>query len=143
MSNPANTFVAKSAVFASVNLTDLLDLADGETGNPVELTTDNAQTVNGHYVDSIKGSIQVTVSDNELRTNAAIFIGKTGSLVVAYGRRSQGKGFVSAHTHSVTYANSQLVGIQQQAGVTGHGNLVLTFVAYDPAGTAVSSQAVA
>lgn len=143
MASPGKTSIAKSAVFAGWTITDLLSLTDGETGNPVEMTTDNAQTVNAHFVDSIKGSIVVTMSDLEQRTNAACFIGKTGSLAVGYGQRTQGKGFVNAHTLTVTYANAQIVDIRQEAGVTGTGQLVVTFAAYDPAGTAVASAAVA
>lgn len=143
MGSPGKTSVAKSAVFAAYTMTDLLDISDGEGGNPVEMTTDNAVTVNAHFVDSIKGQIQITLSDPEQTTNAVMFVGKTGSLVVAYQQRTQGKGFVSAHTLTITYANAQLINIQRQAGVTGTGTLVLTFVAYDPAGSAVATYGVA
>lgn len=150
MSNPGLTSIAKSAAFVAnsvtANFTDLLSLTDGEGGSPVDMTTDNAQTVNAMFVDSIKGSIQITVADMEIQTGAgaaALVIGATGSLTVLYARRSQGKGFVSAHTLTVTYANAQLRGIQREAGVTGAGRMTLSFEAYDPAGTTVATKAVA
>jgi hypothetical protein len=150
MANPANTFVAKSATFvansATAALTDLLELGDGESGSDTDVTTDNAQTVNGMYVDSIKGQIAATVTDNELITGsgaAALKVGATGSLTVLYARRAAGKGFVSAHTMTITYANAQLKSIQRAAGVVGTGKMTLMFGAYDPAGSAVSTAAVA
>ena len=143
MANPGKTSVAKSAVFAGWTMTDIVDISDGEGGSPVEMTTDNSLTVNAMFVDSIKGTIQITLSDPEQSTNASCVTAKTGSLVVAYQQRTQGKGFVAAHTLSVTYANAQLQTIQRHAAVTGTGTLVLTFTAYDPAGAAVSTIAVA
>jgi hypothetical protein len=150
MSNPGLTSLAKTAAFTAnsvtANLTDLLGLTDGEGGDAMNLTTDNAQTVNAMFVDSIQGQIVVTCSDIELTKGsgaAALVIGATGSLVIAYARRTQGKGFVSGHTMTITYANAQLRGIQREAGVTGTGKLTLTFGAYDPAGSAVQTAAVA
>ena len=143
MANPGKTSVAKSVVFAGWTMTDLLEVTDGEGGSPVEMTTDNALTVNASFMDSIKGAITVTLSDQEQSTNAACFVGKTGSLAVAYQQRTQGKGFVAAHTLTVTYANAQIQSFQKHAGVTGTGTLQITFIAYDPAGAAVSSAAVA
>lgn len=148
MSNPALTSIAKSATFtpsggSAWNFTDLMDLDDGESASTVDVTTDNAVTVNGMFVDSIKGDISITCSDFEHTTNAGAVIGSTGSLVVRYDRRAQGKGAVSSHTLSVTYANAQVRDIKRRAGVTGTGTITVSFGAYDPAGLTVKSAAVA
>lgn len=150
MSNPGNTSLAKTAAFTAnavtANFTDLQSISDGEGGSQVKLTSDQAQTVNGSFVDSIEGSIEIVVADPEIIAGAgaaALVIGATGSLVVAYARRAQGKGQVSGHTLTVTYSNAQLINVRREGGVTGMGRMTLSFSAYDPAGTAIATKAVA
>ena len=69
MGNPANTFTAKSAAFVAnsttLNMTDLIHAKDAEGGDLVKATTDQAQTVNGAFLDSIVGEINITVTDDE------------------------------------------------------------------------------
>ncbi len=148
MSSPASTNVATSAIFTPSGgspwtISDLVEQDDGETASVTKVTTDAAQTVNGMYVDSIEGNINVTATDMENTTNAGAVIGTTGSLAIKYTRRAAGKGGVSGHGLTVTYANAQLHDIRRHAGVTGTGTITFVFGAYDPAGSAVKSAAVA
>lgn len=147
MGNPANTFTAKSAAFVAnsttLNMTDLIHAKDAEGGDLVKATTDQAQTVNGAFLDSIVGEINITVTDDELSTNAAAVVGAVGSLTVLYQRRTQGKGWISGHTLTVTYANALLQRIERDAANVQMGTMVLSFVGYDPAGTSINTKAVA
>jgi hypothetical protein len=144
----ARTHLAKTAAFTPAggslwSMTDLVDIDDGENGSAVDLVTDASQTVNGMFVDAIKGEITVVCKDLAHTINAGCAIGATGSLVVAYGLRTIGKGFVSGNTLSVTYANAQLRDIRRRGSVTGDGTISFVFGAFDPSGTAVKSAAVA
>ncbi len=142
------THLAKTVGFTPAggslwSITDLVDVDDGESGSPVDLVTDASQVVNGMFVDAIKGQITVIAKDLAHSTNAGAAIGATGSLAVAYGLRTIGKGFVSANTLTVTYANAQLRDIRRRAGATGDGTIEFVFGAFDPSGTSVASKAVA
>lgn len=148
MSSSARTHIAKTAAFtpsggSAWNITDLVDADDGESGSPTDLVTDGAATVNGMFVDAIKGTITIISKDLSHTTNAGAVIGATGSLVIGYGLRTIGKGFVSGNTLSVTYANAQVRDIRRRASATGDGMFEIVFGAFDPSGSAVKSSAVA
>jgi hypothetical protein len=143
----AVTHVAYSAGFTPSGgslwtIGDLVDIADSESGNMTELTTDNSLVVNGMFVDSNRGEITVTAKDMTGTTNAGAVIGTAGSLAIKYAKRSAGKGFVSSFYLTVTYANAVLRSISRQAGVTGEGTLVLVFGAYGTDGSTIKTAAV-
>lgn len=149
MSNPGNTSLAKAASFvansATAAFTDLLSITYSEGGSAVELTTDNAATVNAMFQDSIKGAITVTCSDPELIAasfSAALSGGATGPLTISFGRRAAGKGQVSGHTLAIVFANAQFQGHTTESAVVGSGHIAFTFGAYDPAGVAVSTKTI-
>lgn len=144
----ARTHLAKTAQFTPAggsawNITDLADLDDGESANAVNLVTDAAATVNGMFVDAIVGEISIIAKDLAHSINAGAAIGATGALVIAYGLRTIGKGFVTSNALTVTYANAQLRNIRRRASVTGDATFEITFGAFDPSGSSVKTAAVA
>ncbi len=144
----AITHLAKSAAFtpsggSAWNLTDLADLADGESGDISELVTDNSQVVNGMFANAIKGDISITCKDLSHSINAGCAIGSVGSLAIRYGKRAAGKGLVASADVVVTYANAIVKDIRRNAGVTGDGTFSVVFGAYGTDGSTVKTASVA
>jgi hypothetical protein len=143
----AVTHIAYSAVFTPAggsawNITDLLDISEGDGGNVTELTTDNSQVINGKFIDSISGKITLQSSSLAHTTDAAAVIGAVGALVVKYAKRSAGKGNVASNYLTVTYASVMLESMARHGGAVGASSLSIEFGAYGTDGSTFKSAAI-
>lgn len=141
------SYIAIAAAFtpsggSSTPITDLEHVDYGESGQEVDMTTDASITVNGMFLDSIKGEITVQTSDlTLLEASNAFVMGTTGSLLITYGKRQKGVGIISGSNRTLTCANAQVRSITPGAGATGASVINIRFGAYDPAGASVRTWA--
>lgn len=118
---------AKSATFASVSLTPIQQISVKEGGQTTDLTGDAAAAVAAVFVDQIASDVTVESSDIALGNNASVEVGDTGSLVVIYEQRADGKGAAASPNKTLTFANAVLVGKDFSAGTDGKGSFTATF----------------
>jgi len=120
----ANAFRAKSVSFGGTAILGVTDVNTGESGNATDLMTDGSSVVTAIFVDSIAGTVTVTTTD--FTRAKAITIGQTGSLVVTYEIRAEGKNAGTGNAVA-TYANAVVTDNNPQAGTNGNGAATITW----------------
>lgn len=122
------SYRAKTASFASVSLLPLLSVSVDESGQATGLDADANAYSQATFVDGIAHTVDVTVSDVALIQNTALEIGDTGSLVVTFEKRADGRGAASTSPNKIgTWANAVLVSKRTQAGAGGNSDVVFSF----------------
>ena len=96
----AVTWGIKSAAFTPsggsvVNLTDCTDIKFRDSINLQELLTDNNININLAFGTGGKTELTITSTDTSLAWGSTITPGIVGSLVLVFGKRAGGKGYVS------------------------------------------------
>jgi hypothetical protein len=117
-----------STAITSVQSVDVQESALSET----TLHTDAADAAQAHFIDGINHTITVTSADPEIGQGWTI--GDTGSLVIVYKDRANGRGD-AAGTNTSTYANAVLTAKGDGVPHNGQATLTLTFRAVDPSGS--------
>lgn len=122
------SYRAKTATFAAVALSPLLDATIDESGQASGLEADANPYSQATFVDGIAHTVDVTVTDVALIQNTALEIGDAGSLVVTYEKRADGRGAAGTSPNKIgTWANAVLISKRTQAGAGGNSNVVFSF----------------
>lgn len=138
----AVTYAVKSATFKSTSITDIESVENSVSGSPVVLSTDaSTGFANGLHMDMIQGGITISSSNTALENEANFAVGATGSLVLTFGKREQGKGFVSGQDKTATFPAATVTDQRNSAGSTGKGSFTLTLTAVSDSSNALVTYA--
>lgn len=132
----AVTWGIKSASFTPaggslVNITDLTDIRFRDSINLQELLTDNNTNVNLIFGTGGKTELTLTSSDTSLAWGTTTPPGTAGSLVLVFGKRAAGKGYVSAADKTLTAANAVIGERTGAAATAAAGSVEFNFTAFD------------
>ncbi len=124
-------FRAKSATFASVNITDLTQMSVRSGGQSYDLVGDASANVLDVFVDGIASDITVSSNDCTFQGNASIEVGDSGSLVTTFEKRASGRAAAGSgdKVHTIT---AVVVSKSFDAGTNGIGVGTFTFRAAGP-----------
>lgn len=121
----SNAFVALSATFASGGIDGITDISASMNGTTVDLLTDAQTSIEAVFVDAAVADISITATDiGEL---ASLIPGDTGSLVIVFQHRKEGRGAAVSGNKTGTCATAVLVGVSAAANTAGVGAATLTF----------------
>lgn len=129
------TFTPTAGVLETFS--DLTDISFKNSIQLQELLTDN--NINVNFVFGTGGKTEVTLksTDTSIAWRSTSPPGTPGILVLVFGKRAAGKGYVSAGNKTFT-ANNAVIGEQSgAAGASSAGSSDFPFTCYDPAGTGI------
>lgn len=115
-----NAYRAKSATFASTARLGLQSLKVTANGQTTDLVTDAVDTVQAVFVDALAAEVSAVVTDvsgvNSLKP------GDTGSLVVVFEKRAEGRAAAGSGNVTATFANAVVTTSDIDSAVTGIGS---------------------
>lgn len=128
----ANAYRLKSATFAATAILGCTDFSIKDGGSASDLSTDASPTITAVFVDQIV--TEITISSTDVARASATHPGDTGSLVLVFQLRAEGKG-AAAGDKTATMATATLIDVGAKAGTNGIGAVDYTFKCSGPAGT--------
>lgn len=113
------------------NFTDLTDMSFDDSINLQELLTDNNVNINLIFGTGGKTEVTIKSTDGSLGWRSTSSPGTAGILVLVFGKRAAGKGYVAAADKTFT-ANNAVVGKRAvSASASSAGSLDIPFSCYD------------
>ncbi len=120
------------------NITDLTDVSFDDDINLQELLTDNNTNINLIFGTGGKIVFAIKSTDTSIAWRTTSVPGTQGALVITFGKRAAGKGYVSGANKVMTATNSVLGKRSGMASAAQSGTSDFTFTAYDNAGVLIS-----
>lgn len=138
----AVTWGIKSATFTPAGgsletFNDCTDLSFDDSINLQELLTDASINVNFVFGTGGKTEVSIKSTDSSIAWRSTSPPGTAGSLVMVFGKRAAGKGYVGASDKTFTAANAVLGKRTGSGSASSAGAVDLSFTCYDPAGTGI------
>ncbi len=121
-----------------VNITDCTDVSFDDDITLQELLTDNNTNINLIFGTGGKTSFTIKSTDTSIAWVSTITPGTAGALVLVFGKRKAGKGYVSGGNKTLTASNSVLGKRTGSAASGPAGSSDFNFTAYDNAGVIFS-----
>lgn len=143
-----NTFSIKftPAGGSEIDITSFQNFEETDEGNTTLLQTDAARTITAAYRDAKHKFVNITTTDEEFnnKNGAGNFeSGKVGKLVVVKKAKANGGAPTEVRVITETFNNVMIVGVSSGVPSQGNATVVIQGVAFDPAGIAVKTVAIA
>ncbi len=117
---------AKTAVFNSVNITDLTRLNVRKGGQSYDLVGDASADVLDVFVDNIASDLTVASNDIAFNDGASIEVGDAASLVIVFEKRATGSAAAGGGNKTLTIT-AAVTASDFEAGTNGIGAGSISF----------------
>ncbi len=126
----ANAYRAKSCNFASSAKLGVISIETTINGNTTDLNTDAALSVTAVFVDALVAD--VTVGVTAIDGTTGLTPGDTGSLVVVFEKRAEGRSPAGSGNLTATFANAVVTSVKSDGPAAGHGSATVTWRCSNP-----------
>lgn len=132
-----NAYRALSATFASGAKLGLQSCKVAVNGQTTDLVSDGVDSVRAIFVDALVHDVSISASD--LSVLETLKPGDTGSLVIVFQKRAEGRAAAGSGNLTCTLANSVVTSVDIDSGTTGIGTGNVSFRCSAPDGGGAAS----